>query len=446
MVSADSNFPKNNVNTIKAEMSIFPAAFMLDLNNNGKNDLLVSPNIYGSNATENFYSLWHYQNIGTNSIPEFVLQQKNFLQNTMIEVGDAAYPAFADVDADGLIDLIIGNYNYYDSIGGTLAFYKNTGTNNLPQFTLVTRNFANIKSYNLSTSNLPSMAIAPTFGDLDNDGDIDMIIGDLDGNIHYFQNTGGNFSLSQPFYSSIDVGQFAAPQLFDLNGDSLLDLIIGERNGNLNYYQNTGSKNIPAFAFITDSLGKVNTTAWWDYIGFSNPYFFKLNGSTHLLCGSKSGYLYYYIDIDNNLTSTFYKVDSTFMNIQEGFRTSISGADLIGNDGIPEIVVGNLAGGVNFYEGSTILSSKFQVAELHDYVIFPVPASSAISVKFNPYYFNNGIINYTIIDLSGKELLSGNLSNNNVIALGELNSGTYFLILRYNNLPIFRTKKFTLIH
>lgn len=445
MISADNSFPKNNSNTVKAEMSIFPAAFLLDLNNNGKKDLLVSPNIYGSNATENFNSIWHYQNTGTNITPEFILQEKNFLQNTMIELGDAAYPTLADVDADGLTDLIIGNYNYYDSTGGTLAFFKNTGTNNMPQFTLITRNFANIKSYNLSTSNLPSMAIAPTFGDLDNDGDPDMIIGDLDGNIHYFQNNGGVFTLSQPFYFSIDVGQFATPQLFDLNGDSLLDLVIGERNGNLNYYQNTGSKNSPVFTFVTDSLGKVNTTPWWDYIGFSYPYFFKLNGSTHLLCGSKSGHLYYYIDIDNKLTGSFYKVDSTFMHIQEGFRTSVCGADLIGNDGIPEIVVGNLAGGVNFYEGSTILSSRFQIAELHDYVVFPVPASSTISIKYNTYYFNNGIINYTISDLSGKEIQNGNLNSNNVISVTELSSGTYFLTLRYNSLPIFKTKKITLI-
>ena len=66
----------------------------------------------------------------------------------------------------------------------------------------------------------------PWCGDLDNDGDKDCLIGESDGTVKYFLNTG---SASSPAYTEqtgasnplngIDVGRDAAPWCGDLDGD-----------------------------------------------------------------------------------------------------------------------------------------------------------------------------------------------------------------------------------
>ena len=49
------------------------------------------------------------------SQPQFNLSTRSFLQDRMIDVGAGAYPVFCDIDQDGLMDLLIGNYGYYDT-------------------------------------------------------------------------------------------------------------------------------------------------------------------------------------------------------------------------------------------------------------------------------------------------------------------------------------------
>ena len=63
---------------------------------------------------------------------------------------------------------------------------------------------------------------------------MDMLIGDANGKLHLFNNTGSNppnFVLAEAEYKGLDVGYFAFPQLVDVNRDGLLDIIIGEQSG-----------------------------------------------------------------------------------------------------------------------------------------------------------------------------------------------------------------------
>ena len=159
-----------------------------------------------------------------------LFRSTDFLQNEMLETGQGACPVFFDYNADGLMDIVVAHGVYDAGIPGIvsrLSLYKNTGTATAPAFQLMDEDYASLSNYNLF------FPIAATFGDLDGDGDQDMIIGDFAGNIHYFNNSAGpgntaSFLLTTPVYMGIDVGNNATPQLVDLDNDGLLDLVIGK--------------------------------------------------------------------------------------------------------------------------------------------------------------------------------------------------------------------------
>ena len=85
----------------------------------------------------------------------------------------------------------------------------------------------------------------PSFADLDRDGDLDAFIGDNLGNTKYFENTG---SLVSPAFSALsnnpfglaDVGIKAAPSFADLDGDGDLDIFeVNEQSARV--WANDGS-------------------------------------------------------------------------------------------------------------------------------------------------------------------------------------------------------------
>jgi subtilisin-like proprotein convertase family protein len=386
MVAVDMDFPANNFSTSAVDLSIFPCAQYLDVNNNGLKDLLVCPN--APNVSENFQSVVLYDNIGTNEFPVFQYEQSDLLQNNMIDVGEGAYPIFFDYDNDGLKDLFIGNYGYYNTppnYSRQIAQFKNTGTASNPKFELITRDYNNLSTFNISN-------MIPAFGDLDGDADDDLIIGGSDGHLNYFENTAAtgaaaNFVLTQPNFRNsngriIDVGDFAAPQIVDVDNDGKNDLVIGGGNGKIAYYHHAANASTPSVDSVTHFWGKLKVNQPGYFSGYSYPFVFKQLGVTKLLSGSQLGYLRLYDNIDGNLTGTFTLVDSTFLNIREGERTAPSGYD-INNDGYLDLVIGNYQGGVAFYKGVNSLNNvnNLQHSNHWNLELFPNPANTFITVQ-----------------------------------------------------------------
>jgi subtilisin-like proprotein convertase family protein len=432
-VAVDTQFPMNHSSTLPVDLTLFPCAYYLDVNNDGLKDLIVTPNASGTNTTENFNSQVYYQNTGTNNFPVFDYQQSNILQDNMIEVGEGAYPVFFDYDRDGLKDLFIGNFGYFNqpSFEHKIAQFKNIGTSTVPEFELITRDYEFFDGTFTGLSTLGITNMVPTFGDMDADGDEDMFIGGFDGKIHYFQNiaaagSDATFVLAQANFKNsagrpIDVGDFAAPQIFDVNNDGKNDLVIGSYNGKFAYYRHSGpgTTTIPVLDSMSNFFGQVKVNQPLYFSGHSQPFMFRQAGVTKLLSGSELGYLRLYENIDGNLTGTFSLTDSTFMGVREGAHSAPSGAD-INNDGYLDLIVGNYQGGVSFFKGVSALTTSDDIIGSNHWnmEVFPNPANNTLNIiitndKHSSYRIElfNTIGQLTLSETSGNNSFTINTEN-----------------------------------
>lgn len=177
----------------------------------------------------------------------FVEETRQFL--TQLDLGGETAAEFGDFDGDGDLDMLIGNkIAPYDDTSGRLYYYENQGSAAAPDFRLAD-----------SLGMEAAYHYAPAAGDLDGDGDLDLLVGTWNDGISLVMNesaSGGApaFRETERRYVTLTRGSNAAPTLGDLDGDGDLDLIVGESSGTLNLYRNGGTFQAPAFTLVTDEM------------------------------------------------------------------------------------------------------------------------------------------------------------------------------------------------
>ena len=317
-----------------------------------------------------------------------------------------------------------------------LAYFKNTGTAGNPSFQLMTDDFANLSAYNLR-------GIYPAFGDIDNDGKIEMLIGNEDGNLLLFKNTAAHnasfeFELIDDNYQQIKVNAFSAPQLIDMNSNGLPDLVLGQQNGRLSYYENQGDAYNPTYVKITDTLGGVNVTdEQMSYTGHSIPCFFiDSKQELKLFIGSESGRIFYFKDIENNLTGNFNLVEERLTSLNEGIRTAPAVAFL--TDSIyPDMIIGNYGGGLTYHKGITPEAHGISDPHKNDHYgfdIYPNPSSEYLILLFDNE-INIHTAQVQIFDILGRPVYSSNdlTKSYNHISVSDWNSGTYIVSVKFED-------------
>lgn len=166
-----------------------------------------------------------YLNTTTDGVITFA-HQEHLLES--FSLGQNTSPSLADVDNDGKFDVLVGNS------GGQIALLRNTTVNGIQSYQ-IEKNFNSIDVGNDA---------APFCSDIDKDGVLELLIGNIDGVIWYYKQVAGianKFSLVNQKYDGIDVRLQASPDAADLDGDGDADLLIGNGKGGVYYFENTAS-------------------------------------------------------------------------------------------------------------------------------------------------------------------------------------------------------------
>jgi len=419
------------------DIEVYNAIFYIDLDDDGVRDLVVAPN--EDNAVQNQNHIWIYKNRGTDSEPDFDLTDKQFLVEDMLHLGTSSKPTFTDIDQDGLLDIIIGTSGFREDnqLQSRLYYLRNIGTYNVPRFTIADDDYLGFSQFSDT-----SVDLAPTFGDLDGDGDEDLIIGDDKGYLYYLENEAGQgnaYRFKSPIYEyqNIKVGTYVTPLIVDVDQDELPDLIIGERNfnsvdgviGSLNYLKNTGTSSAPKFDEVTNEVMGKASTKDINYINnYSSPYGYLNGDELQLFTGSENGRIYLYDAISGDPDSEFNLVSENLGNIREGIRTSPAIAD-INNDGVLDILVGNRRGGLSFYVSdlaNETVSTKPSLASELEITISPNPVIDKLSINTTTYKR----LDYSLLSANGILINKGKLEGEATIDITNQPAGIYFIEIK----------------
>lgn len=205
----------------------------IDLDGDGDMDILLGA-YYGS-----FY---YYENNGTANAPAFAAPIQNPFGLSLPPSSYVAMPTAVDLDNDGDMDLLALS-GYY---GNIFYYYENTGTANAPSFSTPIQN-----QFGIAPSTNGYLLGFPDFADLDNDGDMDLLTCGYYATFNYYENNGSN---NAPSFGTPETNPFglfglpntyaAIPTFVDIDNDGDMDIMAGSGYGYFTFYKNTTSTGI----------------------------------------------------------------------------------------------------------------------------------------------------------------------------------------------------------
>lgn len=437
MISHEDKFPSG---TKAIDIDLFPAMYYVDLDFDGVKDLYVAP---GPTSDEGYTVMqsWVYKNKGKNTKPDFEFKQDDFIQGRGIDLGLRSYPALFDEDGDGDFDLVVagpkptgqGKEKHY-----ALVLYQNVGSKTYPVFKKANDNYLGLFSRSFEHAD-------PVFGDIDNDGDVDLLIGLKDGTIAHFDNTAGqgnkaSFSYKTDKFQGIGVGEYPSPCIYDLNGDGKNDLLLGTDTGTVQYWKSSGS----TFSLENEELGGV-------FVGipqssaFSQPGYATVSiadidadDKPEMIVGDVLGKLHLYDNV-NPTQKTFKKLYSPFynelrndtFNKDVGQNASVCFAD-INSDGYQDLFVGTIRGGVNYFEGNR---GKVDLPEfVFDQMlsVYPNPSSTTFNIEVEDQDFIGA--NVRVLNSIGKTIQQVQLStSHHQVDVSLWPKGMYYFTVQHPN-------------
>jgi hypothetical protein len=291
-----------------------------------------------------------------------------FYENT----GSRSQPQFQRRTDDYLHVLDVGGYSHpaladvngdslidliVGNVFGQLWYFRNTGTRTVPAFVLADTAFGSITG---------SFSYAPAFADLDGDGTPELIVGRFDCRVIRYRRTGGSYTPVDTVRPSVSLNN-AVPTFADIDGDGDLDLFVGKSNGTISFYRNDGSSLNFAPTLVTQQYAEIN-------VGDNAKPTFTFNDESELYdlyVGNSEGRIFQYENVGTPGNAQFVLRTDRYAAIDPVRESALAFADIDGN-GTRDLFVGNWRGGLHFYRntgtmaGETIAprpSTQFSFAE-----------------------------------------------------------------------------------
>jgi hypothetical protein len=310
-----------------------------DVDGDGDPDALLGSGV--STTT----GLFHFRNDGSASSPAFAYVTDDYVPE--LDLGSFSAPALADRDGDGDPDLFLGT-----GTGQAVTRWENQGAAGAPDFLGSAAGWVSVSG---SAWNVPEL------GDLDGDGDADLLIGGTTGEVRWFRNDGGPGPgpeiLDDPDFGNAPDRTFranldarAVARLIDADADGDLDVVAGYFEVNspratLHLFRNDGSATSHRFVAASADfarlgpIGQGTAPAFGDLDG---------NGSPDLVVGLHDGTLAFLRNVGTPAHPAFVREDDVLAGIDVGGAAVPALADPDA-DGDLDLFVGETGGGLDFF-------------------------------------------------------------------------------------------------